>query len=118
MAEVIAALGGVDILVNNAHTSNPMVPFEQVSDKDMAIAMHGFHGAFYFMQACFEQLKALATQPGGSPLFVVPLGNSFARRHSSQPATQPQAKSAVEAELGDQSITPRLCCVVRQEQPS
>jgi NAD(P)-dependent dehydrogenase (short-subunit alcohol dehydrogenase family) len=55
---VIDRLGGVDILVNNAHTSRPMVPFEEVTDKDMAIALHGFHGAFYFMQACFEQLKA------------------------------------------------------------
>jgi len=54
---VVGTLGGIDVLVNNAHTSNPMVPFEQVTDKDMAIALHGFHGAFYFMQACFEQLK-------------------------------------------------------------
>ena len=58
VAAVVEKLGGVDILVNNAHTSRPMVPFEEVTDKDMAIALHGFHGAFYFMQVCFEQLKA------------------------------------------------------------
>lgn len=58
VSEVIGALGGVDILVNNAHTSRPDVAFEDTTDKDMAIAMQGFHGAFYFMQACFEQLKA------------------------------------------------------------
>ena len=58
VAAVIEQLGGVDVLVNNAHTSNPMVAFEQVSDKDLAIALHGYYGAVYFMQACFEQLKA------------------------------------------------------------
>lgn len=58
VGEVVAALGGIDILVNNAHTSRPMVPFEETTDKDMAIAFKGFHGAFFFMQACFDQLRA------------------------------------------------------------
>src|SRR5260221_14214536 len=42
IAEVIASLGGIDVLVNNAHTSRPMVSFEETTDKDMAIAMQGF----------------------------------------------------------------------------
>ncbi len=57
VAEVVTALGPVDILVNNAHTSNPLVPMMEVSEKDMAIAFKGFHGAFHFMQACFPYLK-------------------------------------------------------------
>lgn len=58
VAEVVARCGGVDILVNNAHTSRPMVSFEKTTDKDMALAFQGFHGAFFFMQACFPHLQA------------------------------------------------------------
>ena len=51
VAQAIARFGRIDVLVNNAHTSRPMVPFEATRDKDMALAFQGFHGAFYFMQA-------------------------------------------------------------------
>lgn len=57
VAEVAAAFGGIDVLVNNAHTSRPMVSFEHTRDKDMALAFQGFHGAFFFMQACFPYLR-------------------------------------------------------------
>lgn len=57
VTQAIARFGRIDVLVNNAHTSRPMVPFEATRDKDMALAFQGFHGAFHFMQACFPHLK-------------------------------------------------------------
>jgi NAD(P)-dependent dehydrogenase (short-subunit alcohol dehydrogenase family) len=56
--EVARAFGGIDILVNNAHSSRPMTAFDQTTDKDMTIAFAGFHGAFYFMQACLPFLRS------------------------------------------------------------
>jgi NAD(P)-dependent dehydrogenase (short-subunit alcohol dehydrogenase family) len=58
IAATIKAVGRIDVLVNNAHTSRPMVGVEQITDKDMHIAMKGSYGTLYFMQAAFEQLKA------------------------------------------------------------
>src|SRR5262249_23626677 len=54
---VVAAFGGVDILVNNAHTSRPLTSILETTDKDMALAFQGLHGVLYFMQACFPFLK-------------------------------------------------------------
>jgi NAD(P)-dependent dehydrogenase (short-subunit alcohol dehydrogenase family) len=107
---VIERLGGIDILVNNAHTSNPMVPFEEVSDKDMAVALHGFHGAFFFMQACFEQLKAR----GGK---VFNLGSSAGTRGDAGFTAYAAGKEAVRAisrvaarEWGVHGITVNVIC--------
>ena len=55
--QAVAAFGRLDILVNNAHTSRPMVGVEATRDKDMALAFQGFHGGFYCMQAAFPHLK-------------------------------------------------------------
>jgi NAD(P)-dependent dehydrogenase (short-subunit alcohol dehydrogenase family) len=54
---VVEAFGGVDVLVNNAHTSRPLTPIVETTDKDMALAFQGLHGTLYFMQACFPFLK-------------------------------------------------------------
>jgi hypothetical protein len=43
------------------------------------------------------------------------MGSDFARSHNHQPADHPTTKIAVETKLGDQSITPKLCCEVRRE---
>jgi NAD(P)-dependent dehydrogenase (short-subunit alcohol dehydrogenase family) len=90
VAAVVDALGGVDVLVNNAHSSRPMVPFEEVTDKDIAVAMHGFYGAFYFMQACFEQLKARRGR-------VFNLGSSAGIRGDAGFASYAAGKEAVRA---------------------
>jgi NAD(P)-dependent dehydrogenase (short-subunit alcohol dehydrogenase family) len=55
--QTIEAFGAIHILVNNAHASRPMVPFEETTDKDMAVSMKGLYGTWYFMQACFPHLK-------------------------------------------------------------
>jgi NAD(P)-dependent dehydrogenase (short-subunit alcohol dehydrogenase family) len=107
---VIEGLGGVDVLVNNAHTSRPMVPFEEVTDKDMAVAMHGFHGAFYFMQACFEQLKVRKGK-------VFNLGSSAGLRGDAGFTSYAAGKEAVRAisrvaarEWGVHGITVNVIC--------
>lgn len=58
VAEVVATFGGIDVLVNNAHSSRPMTALADTTDKDMAIAFAGFNGAFFFMQACLPHLAA------------------------------------------------------------
>ncbi|MBU6267697.1 MAG: SDR family oxidoreductase [Sphingomonadales bacterium] len=110
VAAVIAALGGVDILVNNAHSSRPMVPFEENTDKDMAIAMQGFHGAFFYMQACFEQLKARKGR-------VINLGSSAGIRGDAGFTSYAAGKEAVRAisrvaarEWGIHGVTVNVVC--------
>ena len=110
VAAVIAELGGIDVLVNNAHTSRPMVPFEETTDKDMAIAMHGFHGAFYFMQACFAQLRARRGK-------VFNLGSSAGIRGDAGFTSYAAGKEAVRAisrvaarEWGTHGITVNVIC--------
>jgi len=58
VAATVEAFGTIDILVNNAQVARTGIPFEQVTDDDMALAFgSGFYGTFYFMQACFPYLK-------------------------------------------------------------
>ena len=57
VARIVAEFGRIDVLVNNAHTSRPMVSLADTTDKDVAIAFQGFHGALYFMQACLPHLR-------------------------------------------------------------
>ena len=110
VGEIVTALGGVDVLVNNAHTSRPMVPFEEVTDKDIAVAMQGFHGAFFFMQACFEQLKARKGK-------VFNLGSSAGIRGDAGFTSYAAGKEAVRAisrvaarEWGVHGITVNVVC--------
>ena len=57
VASVVEAFGGVDVLVNNAHTSRPLTSIMDTTEKDLALAFAGLHGTLYFMQACFPFLK-------------------------------------------------------------
>jgi len=58
VAATVEAFGTIDILVNNAQVARTGIPFEHVTDDDMALAFgSGFYGTFYFMQACFPYLK-------------------------------------------------------------
>ena len=52
---------------------------------------------------------------GRDVLGRITMGSDFARSHNHQPADHPTTKIAVETKLGDQSITPKLCCVTRRE---
>lgn len=110
VAEVVAALGAIDIVVNNAHTSNPLVPMMETSEKDLAIAFKGFHGAFHFMQACFPYLK-------GRQGRVINLGSVAGIRGDDGFAAYAAAKEAVRAmsrvaarEWGVHGITVNVIC--------
>lgn len=115
VAQVITALGRIDILVNNAHTSRPMVGLEATSDKDMALAFQGFHGAFYFMQAAFPHLQAAGAEGAGGR--VINLGSVAGIRGDEGFASYAAAKEAVRAmsrvaarEWGAYGITVNVIC--------
>ena len=110
VAQVVARLGRIDVLVNNAHTSRPMVPLEATRDKDMALAFQGFNGAFYFMQACFPHLKESRGK-------VFNLGSVAGIRGDAGFASYAAAKEAVRAisrvaarEWGPLGITVNVIC--------
>jgi len=110
VAQTIAAFGGIDILVNNAHTSRPMVSLENTSDKDMALAFQGFHGAFYFMKACFPHLKESKGK-------VINLGSVAGIRGDAGFTSYAAAKESVRAitrvaarEWGPHGITVNVVC--------
>lgn len=59
VAETIEKLGGIDILVNNAQNLRVVQMLFNDTDEDL-IRAHmesGFYGTYYFMQACYPQLK-------------------------------------------------------------
>ena len=106
----VAELGGLDILVNNAHTSRPMVGVEATRDRDMALAFQGFHGGFYCMQAAFPHLKASKGR-------VINLGSVAGIRGDAGFAAYAAAKEAVRGlsrvaarEWGEHGITVNVVC--------
>lgn len=110
VAEVVARFGRLDILVNNAHTSRPMVGVEATRDKDMALAFQGFHGGFYFMQAAFPHLKESKGR-------VINLGSVAGIRGDAGFGAYAAAKEAVRAlsrvaarEWGEHGITVNVVC--------
>lgn len=110
VARSIEAFGAIDILVNNAHTSRPMVGLEATRDKDMALAFQGFHGAFYFMQEAFEALKASKGR-------IINLGSVAGLRGDAGFGAYAAAKEAVRAmsrvaarEWGEHGITVNVVC--------
>jgi NAD(P)-dependent dehydrogenase (short-subunit alcohol dehydrogenase family) len=69
----VSAYGGIDILINNAQTSNPGVPLVDLTDELMERTLRsGALGTLYAMQACHTHLKA---RGGGS---IVNFGSSTA----------------------------------------
>ena len=106
----MAAFGRLDILVNNAHTSRPMVGVEATRDKDMALAFQGFHGGFYCMQAAFPHLKASKGR-------VINLGSVAGIRGDAGFGAYAAAKEAVRGlsrvaarEWGEHGITVNVVC--------
>lgn len=108
--QIAARSPSIDLLVNNAHTSHPMVSLEQTTDDDMKLAFQGFQGAFYFMQACFPHLK----QSRGK---VINLGSVAGIRGDVGFAAYAAAKEAVRAmtrvaarEWGPHGVTVNVVC--------
>ena len=63
MAAAIDHFGGLDVLVNNAQSSVPGVPLEQIDDATIALTLEsGLLGTLYHMQAAFPHMK----ERGGS----------------------------------------------------
>ncbi len=59
VAATIERFSRVDILVNNAQSSIPGVPLEEVDDDTFAMTLEsGLMGTFYFMQAVYPHMKA------------------------------------------------------------
>lgn len=110
VARTVESLGTIDILVNNAHASRPLVRTEETTDKDMAVAMKGTYGTWYFMQACFPHLKR---QRGK----VINLGSMSAIRGDQGFMAYAAAKEAIRGlsrvaarEWGSLGITVNVVC--------
>lgn len=110
VAQTVEALGGIHILVNNAHASRPMVTVEDTSDKDMAVSLKGMYGTWYFMQACFPHLR----QHRGK---VINLGSMAALRGDEGFMAYAAAKEAIRGmsrvaarEWGQYGITVNVIC--------
>jgi 2-hydroxycyclohexanecarboxyl-CoA dehydrogenase len=110
VARAAAEFGGLDILVNNAHTSRPLTLLEDTTDKDVALAFHGFHGALHCMQACLPNLKT-----GGGA--VINLGSVAGIRGDKGFAAYAAAKEAIRAmsrsaarEWGEYGIRVNVIC--------
>lgn len=70
VAQAIGQFGRVDILINNAQSSSPGMPLEDMSDATWELTMEsGLYGTFYFMQAVLPHMKL---QGGGK---IVNLGS-------------------------------------------
>ena len=58
IAATVEKFGRLDILVNNAQSSKPFVPLEQIDDATIALTVEsGLLGTLYFMQASFPHLR-------------------------------------------------------------
>ena len=58
-AEGLAALGGIDVLVNNAGIGGPRAPIEEVADADWHRLIDvNLHGAFYCIKRAVPPMKA------------------------------------------------------------
>ncbi len=90
VAKTVTEFGGLDILVNNAHTSRPLTLIEDTSDADLALALQGFHGAVYAMQAALPHMKA----QGGA---IINLGSVAGIRGDSGFSSYAAAKEAIRA---------------------
>jgi NAD(P)-dependent dehydrogenase (short-subunit alcohol dehydrogenase family) len=65
----IEKFGRLDVLVNNAQSSVPGTPFENIDDATLSMTLEsGFLGTLYFMQASFPHMK----EGGGS---IINLGS-------------------------------------------
>lgn len=110
VARVVAELGGVAMLVNNAHSSRPQTLIGDITDKDMAIALKGMFGALYFIQACLPHL------PDGAGR-IVNLGSVSGLRGDAGFGAYAMAKEAIRGlsrvaarECGPRGITVNTIC--------
>jgi 2-hydroxycyclohexanecarboxyl-CoA dehydrogenase len=114
VAQTVTQLGGVTILINNAHSARPQTLIADITDKDMAIALKGMYGALYFIQAC---LPHLPDQMGR----IVNLGSVSGTRGDAGFGAYAMAKEAIRGlsrvaarECGPRGITVNTICPISE----
>jgi NAD(P)-dependent dehydrogenase (short-subunit alcohol dehydrogenase family) len=92
VAEAAGSFGGVDILVNNAHTFSPHASMEAIPEEDFRLELDtGFFGTVHFMQAAFPQMRE---RGGGS---IINIGSLAALHGDAGRATYAATKEAIRA---------------------
>ena len=83
--EAVAALGGLDVLVNNAGIAGPTAPVETMDADAWTAVLHvNLNGTFYVTQAAIPHLKR---SPAGSVLVMSSLAGRFGYPNRSPYAT-------------------------------
>jgi NAD(P)-dependent dehydrogenase (short-subunit alcohol dehydrogenase family) len=91
VGESVRAFGGVDIVVNCAHTFTPHASLETIPEQDFRTELDtGFFGTVHFMQAAFPHLRVR----GGS---VINFGSQAALQSDPKRATYASTKEAIRA---------------------
>jgi NAD(P)-dependent dehydrogenase (short-subunit alcohol dehydrogenase family) len=92
VASVLEHFGAIDVLVNNAHSFKLGIPLIETTDDDMERSWRtAALGTLYFMQACFEPMRA---QGGGK---ILNIGSGSALDGDAGSASYVAAKEAVRA---------------------
>ncbi len=91
VAEAVGAFGGVDVVVNCAHTYTPHASVEEIPEEDFRTELNtGFFGTVHFMQAAFPQMR----DKGGS---IINFGSQVALHSDPKRATYSATKEAIRA---------------------
>ena len=112
ITKAVETLGGVDILVNNAQTSQPGTAFEDYDDATIAMTIEsGLYGTFQLMQEAMETMKS---RGGGS---IINFGSregvfggvGFAAYAATKEAIRGLSRTAAR-ELGKHKIRVNVIC--------
>lgn len=120
VAQAVAELGGIDILVNNAQNLRVVqTPFVETDEEHVRRHLDsGFFGTYYYLQACYEHLKK-------GPGAVINIGSAGGvmglADHFSYAATKEAIRAAtrvVAREWGHDGIRVNTICPAAYDTPS
>jgi NAD(P)-dependent dehydrogenase (short-subunit alcohol dehydrogenase family) len=87
--EAVRAFGGVDVVVNCAHTYTPHASVDRIPEADFRTELEtGFFGTVHFMQAAFPHLR----EKGGS---IINLGSQAALQGTAERGAYAATKEAI-----------------------